>query len=278
MRLLHYPAVLGLLAAGLLSSCASVSDNQVAQPDNARPVRLILVGDSTMASRSGYGDAFCQNFQPDVVCLNLAKGGRSSGSYRAEGSWDVVQTLLKDNARYSRTLVLIQFGHNDQPGKPGRSTDLVSEFPVNMTRYVEELKAAGAQAVLVTPLTRRTFKAGQLQNDLRPWAEAILAVAATQHVPAIDLNAISYRAVQAMGEAQADTMAMAPPPTSAEMVTSTMPVADTVKAERAGAARSAFDRTHLGSKGAMFFSGMVIAELRKAVPEINDKLKKGGGQ
>jgi lysophospholipase L1-like esterase len=34
--------------------------------------------------------------------------------------------------------VLIQFGHNDQPGKPERSTDLATEFPVFMRQYVAE--------------------------------------------------------------------------------------------------------------------------------------------
>ena len=49
--------------------------------------RLILVGDSTMAPRSGYGNALCARFQ-QVACINLARGGRSSKSFRAEGLWD----------------------------------------------------------------------------------------------------------------------------------------------------------------------------------------------
>ena len=46
------------------------------------PIRVILVGDSTMASKSGYGDAFCARFTPDVSCVNLARGGRSTSSFR----------------------------------------------------------------------------------------------------------------------------------------------------------------------------------------------------
>ncbi|MFZ6654461.1 rhamnogalacturonan acetylesterase [Undibacterium sp. TJN19] len=287
MRLLTRSVAMTAISAVLLCACAT--DANKGQPvSTGKPLRLILVGDSTMATKSGYGDALCQRFKPDVTCLNLAKGGRSSGSYRAEGSWEVIQTLLKANAQYSQTVVLIQFGHNDQPGKPGRSTDLATEFPVNMTRYVEELKAAGAQAVLITPLTRRSFKGAQLQNDLRPWADASMAVATAQHVPLIDLNAISYRAVQTMGEAEADTLAMAPPPSSAMSVTpatttttataATIATAatnnDTAKTERAGAARPLFDRTHLGSKCADFFSKMVLAELRVAIPSLDSSVRK----
>jgi hypothetical protein len=39
--------------------------------------------------------------------------------------------------------------------KPGRSTDLATEFPANLCRYVAEALGAGAHPVLLTPLTRR---------------------------------------------------------------------------------------------------------------------------
>ena len=42
----------------------------------ALPDRVILVGDSTMASTTGYGDALCARFTPETACHNLARGGR----------------------------------------------------------------------------------------------------------------------------------------------------------------------------------------------------------
>jgi len=269
MKLILRTIAMSAISAFVLGACsqARLAESQPAALSTKAP-RIILVGDSTMATKSGYGDALCARFKPEVTCLNLAKGGRSSGSYRAEGSWDVVQKLMADNALFSQTLVLIQFGHNDQPGKPGRSTDLATEFPVNMAGYVKDLQKAGARAVLVTPLTRRSFKGTQLQNDLRPWADASMKVAYDSHVPMIDLNAVSYSAVQAMGEAEADTLAMAPPPAVQPAAT-----ADLAKTERAGAAKSAFDRTHLGSKGAALFSAMVLKELLQVVPELQTNVK-----
>jgi lysophospholipase L1-like esterase len=228
--------------------------------DDRPPVRVLLVGDSTMAPETGYGDALCGRFQANVTCLNLAKGGRSSSSYRAEGLWDKVLNLLRDRGPYQATYVLIQFGHNDQPGKPGRSTDLKTEFPVNMARYAEQVKWLGATPVLVTPLSRRIFKDGSLQNDLRPWAEATIGVATTQQAPLLDLNADSAAAVAAMGEAEADTLAMAP---------SSGPTGDAARAAEAkqkGEAYRGFDRTHLGAKGAPLFAKMVQQELVHAVP------------
>jgi lysophospholipase L1-like esterase len=226
-----------------------------------KPVRFILVGDSTMASTSGYGDAFCARVNRANTCINLAKGGRSSGSFRAEGRWDEVEGLLRGAAAYSATYVLIQFGHNDQPGKPGRSTDLKTEFPVNMARYAQEVKALGGVPVLVTPLTRRTFKDGVLENNLAPWADVVRATAAAQKTPLLDLNAESYAAVQAMGQDEADTLAMVPRPADYGVA----PTAG--KVEVAGAAKTAFDRTHLGVKGAAYFSRMVMEEIKRAMPE-----------
>ena len=221
--------LLSLLLAGAAWSAPATHD------------RVILVGDSTMASSTGYGDALCARFTPETACLNLARGGRSSGSFRAEGRWDEVTSLLRDGAGYRRTYVLIQFGHNDQPGKPGRSTDYATEFPVNMTRYVDEARALGAIPVLVTPLTRRSFKHGYVQNDLTPWAGTVRHIASATGTPLVDLNALSLAAVQAMGPQEADKLA------------------------RVGAN---FDYTHVGPLGAERFSSIVARELVRQVPEL----------
>jgi lysophospholipase L1-like esterase len=239
--------LLTLIAAGLCITAAaqpapsaSAAKAGETTANVATGPRLILVGDSTMAPRSGYGNALCARFQ-QVACINLARGGRSSMSFRAEGLWSTVLTLLGEGGGKQKTLVLIQFGHNDQPGKPGRSTDLATEFGPNMAGYVRDVKAAGGEVVLVTPLTRRTFKNGELGNDLRPWADAVIKVGAEQGVPVLDLNAISHAAVAAMGQDGADTLAEAPP---------------------------RFDRTHLGPKGAAFFSEQVMEGLVKLKPEL----------
>lgn len=59
--------------------------------------------------------------------------------------------------------------HNDQSSRPEHWTEETTEFPANLKRFVEEVHAAGATPVLVTPLTRREFKDGKLQNTLASW-------------------------------------------------------------------------------------------------------------
>jgi len=238
----------------------------------AERVRIVLVGDSTVAPKNGWGPGFCALATADVDCVNLAKNGRSSSSYRAEGSWDRVMAMLRKPDGVRATYVLIQFGHNDQPGKPGRSTDLATEFPANLRGYVRDVAAAGGKPLLVTSLTRRSFRNGVLENTLAAWAEATKKVAAEEKVPVLDLNAESFAAVQKMGPAEANLLAQAPPPDSIQRAAATgnSPPAPKTPAgvEPNGDPSPVFDYTHLGAKGSDFFGRMVARELTDAVPEL----------
>jgi lysophospholipase L1-like esterase len=251
-----------------------------------KAVRIILIGDSTMQVNSGWGGSFCAYHVLSVVaCIDLARGGRSTSSYRAERSWEIALDEMKSGG-YVATYVLIQFGHNDQPGKPGRSTDLATQFPVNLRHYVEDTRAAGAIPVLITPLTRREFINGKLDNNLLPWADAVRKVAAEMNVPLLDLNAESAAAVQAMGPQTAMSLAQAQPSpevfaaaasgTTIAAQTGAAPrtpmAQDNASVEPQGDPKRAFDYTHLGVTGADYFSQMIASELARAVPALRHDL------
>ena len=277
---------LGLVVAALAADAAEPQPAPApATPMPIRASKVILIGDSTVAVQGGWGGSFCaQHVTSSAACVNLARGGRSSASYIAEGSWNLALAEARVPG-YAATWILIQFGHNDQPGKPGRSTDLATEFPANLRRYVNESRAAGALPVLLTPLTRRMFKDGELGNDLRPWAEAAIRVADELKVPLVDLNQLSAAAVQAMGAAEATTFASRRP--TAEVLaaaragtTIAAATATEVNDEAAGvqglpgmaAPKLSFDYTHLGPAGADYFSAMVTLELASKVPEMRPLL------
>lgn len=251
-----------------------------------KPVRaskIILVGDSTVQSGSGWGGAFCARHAALFSCLNLGRGGRSTLSYRLEGSWDMALAEAQV-AGYQQVYILIQFGHNDQPGVAGRRTDLETEFPQLLRQYVNEARAAGAIPVLVTPLTRRSFRAGALQDGLKPWADSIKQVAAEMQVPLVDLHGLSVDAVQAMGPVRSMDMAQILPPADViEAVRASGTTIDVPRPERPARTMDGpldrtgliyFDYTHIGPQGAEFFAAQVTDGLAKAVPELGRQLVK----
>src|SRR6185312_5166126 len=134
-----------LLLSTLIFGCATNT-----APNAANKTKIILIGDSTTQDRSGWGLGFKQFVDTNrAECINLAMGGRSSMSFMKEGRWTNALALKGD-------YYLIQFGHNNQPGKPGRSTDMPT-FVADMTKYVDDALAIGAKPILVTPLTRRQW-------------------------------------------------------------------------------------------------------------------------
>lgn len=255
--------------------------------------KVVLVGDSTTAVGSGWGGSFCaKHVTSNVACVNLGRGGRSTRTYREEGSWALAVKEMSSGG-FDKTWVLIQLGHNDQPGRPERSTDLATQFPANIKRFVEETRAAGAQPVLVTPLIRRQFHNGQVHDDLAPWADAIRKVAAETKTPLVDLHQLSKDAVQAMGPVAALRFGEVPPPAdiaeAAKSGTTTgamfyepaipgavvppRPPAQPPGPPRAMAEfKPVFDYTHVGPEGADYFSAMIAKALAQAVPELGKNL------
>src|SRR5262249_43814765 len=97
-------------------------------------IRVALAGDSTVTDQAGWGAAFAQLLGPQAECLNFAQGGRSSKNFLDEKIW---QKALWSKPQY----ILIQFGHNDMPGKgPARETDPQTTYPENLARYVHEAR------------------------------------------------------------------------------------------------------------------------------------------
>jgi len=81
--------------------------------------------------------------------------------------WDIsIAAIRGEVAKGRRTLVTIQFGHNDQKIAPPES------MGANLTEMVVEIRGLGAEPVLVTSLTRRNFNSdGTIADTLGPWAD-----------------------------------------------------------------------------------------------------------
>lgn len=277
MRWIVAPVMAAALASG-----AQAQERERTDAPLLEPYKIILVGDSTMAPHSGWGGAFCaRHVKSSVACLNAGRGGRSTRSYRQEGAWDIALAEAKVPG-YRATWVLIQFGHNDQSTRPERWTDETTEFPANLRRFVEDVRAAGATPVLVTPLVRREFRGGKLRNTLASWSDQVRGVAKAMDVPLVDLNALSAKQVEEMGSEMATQMAQEPP-SDEELVAAKAgttlsarpnppePPAITGNGPRGQVTRK-FDYTHLGDVGAQVTASLVTQALARAVPGLRSQL------
>jgi lysophospholipase L1-like esterase len=209
------------------------------------PVKIVLVGDSTVNAGGGWGKGFCDIVTSNVTCVNEALNGRSSKSFIDEGAW---AKALADKGDY----YLIQFGHNDMKGKgPERETDPETTYAANIRRYIRDTRAIGAVPVIVTSLSRRTYKDGVLVQDLKDYANAAKRVAMEENVTVVDLNAMSVKLLEGMTQAQADEF-------------DATGHAD----QRAENGKNRIDRTHLNAKGQAVFGRMVADNLVRMQVEL----------
>ncbi len=211
-------------------------------------VRIELVGDSTLSKTFGYGTGFCANLTPTADCVNMAKGGTSSKTYRAQGVWAAALASKPD-------YMVIQFGHNDvpNPGHNPRETTL-QEYQANMKGFITEARAAGIKPVLVTPLSRRFFGPdNKIHSDLEDHAATVRRIAAEMNVPLIDLHAESVAYLEKLG------------PDSQRIVSG--------RTRRTPSGEVVPDKTHLNVFGGFTFGRMVAVDLGKVVPELGKYVK-----
>ena len=242
MKMLHPMLALVLIVCPAWAMAEDASANDELET----PVRLVIVGDSTVceypANRPdrGWGQFVAEAFEDGTVeVTNLAKSGRSTKTFIAEGRWKKALAL---NPHY----VLIQFGHNDSHAadRP-ESTDSQTDYQENLRRYIDEARLIGADPILVTPMVRRTFdaegKISETQEDrnkrLGAYAQAMRNVAKQKKVPLIDLYAASKELAEQIG-----------PEASAKM------------SPKPG------DRTHFNEAGARAMAGLVLEPLHEAAP------------
>ena len=235
------------LLTGLVLTCVTVGMLRVPAAQGKEPLRIVMVGDSTMANLTprperpdltGWGQVFGARFTARAVVLNHAASGRSTKTFLNSGLW---KKALADRPN----VVFIQFGANDSSRTSEKGTDSEGEFQVNLRRFVKETRDTGARPILVTPLSYRTFKGGKAVSSLEPYAKATLRVARELEVQSIDLHQLSLELFQSLGDEGS-----------------------------ANLSASATDRTHWSRKGAEAIAKLVADAIPNTVPELGPYLKK----
>ncbi|KAI0747484.1 SGNH hydrolase [Fomes fomentarius] len=202
-----------------------------------RPLSFVLIGDSTTnngttLNSGGWSNGFCASLA-DVSaphCINTAHNGATTGSTILSGQFNTSLSFIQSEVSQGRrTLVTVQFGHNDMKIAPPES------MGANLTFMVGQIRAAGGVPVLVTSLTRRNyFDNGTVNDALGPWADETILIAKEQHTHLLDLHQRSIEYVEAIG------------PDAAHRLN-----------------RSPDDNTHLNANGTIVF-GRLVADLMAA--------------
>jgi lysophospholipase L1-like esterase len=167
-----------------------------------KKVTVYLIGDSTIADKSpdkfpetGWGTPFKTFFDSTVVVENHAKNGRSTRSFISENRWQPISDALREG-----DYVFIQFGHNDESKEKVDRYTSPEEYKANLRKFILETRSKKAIPVLLTPVTRRRFKDGQIQETHLEYSRLVHDVASEEKVHFIDLDTKSRTLLQETGE------------------------------------------------------------------------------
>lgn len=222
-------------------------------------MKIYLIGDSTVCDQdikrypvTGWGTPFANYFVPGVKIDNRAKGGRSTRTFLEENRWQPIADSLKPG-----DYVLMQFGHNDEAKEPqyaARYTP-VPDYKRNLIKFITESRAKQAYPILITPVSRRVFKADTAQETHTEYTAAVFEVGKQYQVPVIDLDKKSRELYQQMGEVRSKLLFMELDP-----------------AEHPIYPLGRHDNTHFNDYGARIMAEIVLNEIKAQRLSLTDKI------
>ena len=164
-------------------------------------VDIYLAGDSTMADypaslapMTGWGQALRRYAKSGVQVHNLARGGKSTRTFIAEGRWGGLLNQVSPG-----DFVFIQFGHNDANPKNPVKAD--TEYRENMRRFIRDVRAKKANPVICSSIVWMSFRNGKIKQSeyFGNYSKVAREVAAEENVDFIDLNEWSQNELSKLG-------------------------------------------------------------------------------
>jgi len=224
-----------------------------------KKIKIFIAGDSTASIKeakaypeTGWGMPFVYFWDSSVTVVNKAKNGRSTKSFRNEGLW---KQILDESSEGDH--VLIQFGHNDEvPTKANATTE--TEFRNNLTVFISEARSKKLNTVLLTPVARRKFDStGKIAGTHDVYSQIVREVAAKENVPLIDMDKKGQQFYQQMGVENSKLLFLQLKP-----------------GEHPNYPEGKEDNTHFSELGARLVAQLVLAEIKKQIPELADRIVK----
>lgn len=184
---------------------AAMSIDCHAKNKSENHVTIHLCGDSTCAPKDmskgsperGWGMVFPNFFDDEINVRNHARNGRSTKSFRTLGHWDRMMAELNEG-----DYVFLQFGHNDSKQDDTlRYAPAYGAYSDNLRRFIDEVRSKGATPVLLTPVSRRWFKGGVLdENCHTDYVPAMEAVAKEKGVVLLDIYSDTRDWLKSLGD------------------------------------------------------------------------------
>ena len=160
---------------------------------------LWMAGDSTMCDYKpnrypqwGWGQALALFMNNPAELHNLAVGGRSAKSFKAEGRWQKLVDSLKPG-----DFVIVAFGHNDATKGKSERYSTPEEYKALMTGFANDVKAKGASLVFATSIPHsggvtqdadgKTLVRGSAAG-IGPYVKTTLELGKELGLPILDLN------------------------------------------------------------------------------------------
>jgi len=218
---------------------------------------VYIIGDSTAANKqpkaypeTGWGMELQSFFKADVVVDNRALNGRSTKSFRAENHWQPILDKLNPG-----DYVFIEFGHNDEKiDKPAVGVSL-PEFKTNLINYIKESRSKKAIPVLLTPISRRSFKNGVLIDSHGGYPNITRQVADSLKVPLIDMQRKTESLLVRLGDIPS------------------IKLFNYVDSGNVNYPTGKKDDTHLSPDGAKLVAGLVVEGIKELKLGLAKKLK-----
>jgi lysophospholipase L1-like esterase len=224
-----------------------------------RKITVYLIGDSTIANKetkafpeTGWGMPFSYFFDSTVTVDNRARNGRSTRTFISEKLWQAVSDNLKEG-----DYVFIQFGHNDESkDKTDRYTS-PSDYKKNLEFFISESRSKKAIPILVTPVSRRKFKDGKVQETHAEYSKLVVEVAGEQRTPLVDLDGLSRELYARFGEENSKVLFLQLEP-----------------GEHPNYPDGKIDNTHFSELGARKIAQLVLDDVKRQKLELADRIYK----
>ena len=226
------------------------------EPDTTA-ITVFLCGNSTVVDQedepwTSWGQMITRWFNDKVVIANYAESGLSATTFLAQLRLDKILSQLRKG-----DYVICEFGHNDEKEKrPGDGAWY--SYSRNLKIFADRVREKGGNIIFVTPTARRFFEDDQktLRNTHGDYPEAMRTVASREHVPVIDLNAMTTKFYETLGfEGSKHALVHYPANTFANQP------------------QALADNTHFNTFGAWEIAKMIVMGLKQMNSPLVDYLK-----